>query len=76
MSIQVYSLIHTLSVALIISLDKETVFKLNEQASSSYQNIDYTTDLISINANEFYAVVEAIEKAKGETVAPLDRLKA
>lgn len=56
-------------------LDKETVFKLNEQASSSYQNIDYTTDLISINANEFYAVVEAIEKAKGETVAPFGQIE-
>ena len=56
-------------------LDKETVFKLNEQASSSYKNIDYTTDLLSVKANEFYAVVEAVEKAKGETVEPFGQIE-
>ena len=56
-------------------LDKETVFKLNEDASSSYQNIDYSTELLSIKANEFYAVVEAIEKAKGETVQPFGQIE-
>lgn len=56
-------------------LDKETIFKLNEDASSSYQNIDYSTELLSIKANEFYAVVEAIEKAKGETVQPFGQIE-
>lgn len=48
--------------------DKETIFKLNEEAQGAYKNVDYDTQLLSIRADRFNAVVDAVETAKGETI--------
>lgn len=47
--------------------DKDTVFKLNEDAQGAYKNVNYETQLLNIRADKFNATVEAIETAKGET---------
>ena len=47
--------------------DKQTLFKVMQQASSAYKNVDYNTEILSINVNGPYAVVKIHETATGET---------
>lgn len=47
--------------------DKDTIFKLMQDASSSYKNVVYDTEIQSIDVNELYATVTAKETSTGET---------
>lgn len=47
--------------------DKDTIFKLMEEASSAYKNVNYTTEILSIDVSGNYAVVKIKETAVGET---------
>lgn len=48
--------------------DKQTLFKVMQQASAAYKNVDYNTEILSISVNGPYAVVKIHETATGETV--------
>lgn len=54
--------------------DKDTIFKLMEEASDSYKNVTYKTELLNIDANESYATVKIKETAVGETAAKANKL--
>lgn len=56
-------------------IDKKTVFKMMEEASLAYKNVDYTTEIKEIKANGNYATVEAIELAEGETAKEYPNLQ-
>lgn len=47
--------------------DKDTIFRLIDEASGSYKNVEYDTKLLTIDVNELYATVTAKETATGET---------
>ena len=48
--------------------DKQTLFKVMQQASAAYKNVDYNTEILSISVNGPYATVKIHETATGETV--------
>lgn len=54
--------------------DKETLFKMMQEASDAYKNVTYETELLNIDVNDLYAVVTAKETAKGETVKKAGKL--
>ena len=47
--------------------DKNTLFKVMQQASAAYKNVDYNTEILSIDVSGPYAVVKIHETATGET---------
>lgn len=47
--------------------DKETLFKVMEEASEAYKNVNYETEILSIDVDGTYAVVNLHETAEGET---------
>ncbi len=47
--------------------DKDTIFKLMEDASSAYKNVTYSTEIQNIDVKGDYAVVKIKETAVGET---------
>lgn len=54
--------------------DKNTIFKLMQEASDSYKNVVYDTQIQNIDVNELYATVTAKEIAKGETAHKTDKI--
>ena len=54
--------------------DKETIFKLMKEASDSYRNVSYDTEILNIEANDLYAVVTAKEIASGETNSKIPKI--
>ncbi len=54
--------------------DRDTIFKLMEDASSAYKNVNYTTDILNIDVKGNYAVVKIKETAVGETTEKSARL--
>lgn len=48
--------------------NRDTIFKLMEEAFGTYKNVEYKTEIESIQINGNYAVVKAHEIATGETV--------
>ncbi len=54
--------------------NRDTIFKLMEQAFGTYKNVSYKTEIESIQVNGNYAVVKAHEIATGETVKNLKKL--
>lgn len=56
-------------------LDKKTIFKMMEEASVAYKNVDYTTEIKEMKVYGNYATVEAIEIATGETTKSYPNLQ-
>lgn len=54
--------------------DRDTVFKLMDEASGAYKNVSYTTDIIDIEVNELYAVVKVHEIGTGETAEKAEKV--
>ena len=54
--------------------DRDTIFKLMSEASDAYKNVTYTTDILSIDVDELYAVVKVHETATGETTKKIDKV--
>lgn len=54
--------------------DRDTIFKLMSEASDAYKNVTYTTDIVSIDVDELYAVVKVHETATGETSKKIDKV--
>lgn len=54
--------------------DKDTIFKLMSEASESYKNVTYKTDILSIDVDETYATVKIKETAFGETAEKAAKL--
>lgn len=55
--------------------NKETMFKMMEVSIDAYENVEYTTNLNKIKVNGNYAVVEAVEIAKGQTTKIIPSVK-
>lgn len=47
--------------------DKKTLFKVMQQASDAYKDVDYNTEILNIDVNGSYAVVKLHEIATGQT---------
>ena len=54
--------------------DRDTIFKLMSEASDAYKNVTYTTDIVSIDVDELYAVVKVHETATGETAQKAEKV--
>ncbi len=55
--------------------NKEIIFKMMEDASSSYKNIKYNTDVHNVVITGNTAIVKVHELATGETTKEIDKLK-
>lgn len=54
--------------------NRNTIFKLMEEAFGTYKNVSYKTEIESIQVNDNYAVVKAHEIATGETVKNIKKI--